>query len=196
MSKTVDDYIVNSGWTTELSRLREVVLRCGLDEEIKWGAPCYTLHGKNIVGIAGFKSYFGLWFYDGALLEDASDVLLNAQEGKTRAMRQWRMTSASDIRPVLIRRYVNEAIENSQRGKSVARKKPQSLKIPPELLEALSANANAARAFAALSPGRQREYAGYVAEAKRAETRARRVAKCLPLILDGKGLNDSYRRAK
>ena len=108
--KTVNQYIADADlWRNELKRLREVLMSTGLEETVKWGAPCYTLDGKNVVGMTAFKSYFGLWFFQGALLQDKDRVLVNAQKGKTKAMRQWRMTSADDIRPATIRSLVKEA---------------------------------------------------------------------------------------
>ncbi len=193
-NKTVEDYLAAAdNWTDELVRLREIVSSCGLQEEIKWGTPCYTDRGKNIVAISGFKSYFGLWFYQGALLEDKSGVLLNAQEGKTQAMRQWRMHSASDIKPVLIKRYIKQAVAYSREGKSVVMKAGKMLALPAELQQVMQSTAAARRSFEALRPGQQREYIEFIASAKREETRVRRVAKCLPLILAGAGLNDQYR---
>ncbi len=109
--KTVDNYISNNTlWPDELRRLREILLSTGLTEEVKWGAPCYTHEGKNIVGIGAFKSYFGLWFFKGAALKDEQGVLINGQPGKTKDLRQWRMTSPGDIKPSVIKRYVKEAM--------------------------------------------------------------------------------------
>lgn len=193
-AKSVDDYIRNAGdRQRELRTLRSILNSCGLTEEIKWGSPCYTLDGKNVVGIGAFKSYFGLWFFQGALLSDDLDVLINAQEGKTKALRQWRMTSPKDIRPQQIRRYVREAMQLVRDGKAIAPKKNAELVIPPELAASLRSNAAAQKKFAALTPGRQREYAAYVSEPKRAGTRLNRIGKILPMIEAGKGLNDKYR---
>jgi uncharacterized protein YdeI (YjbR/CyaY-like superfamily) len=97
-------------WREEAARLRSLVLSCGAEETVKWGGPVYTAQGRNVVGVVAFKSYFGLWFFDGARLDDKEGVLINAQEGKTKAMRQWRMTAAKDIRPALVKAYVKEAI--------------------------------------------------------------------------------------
>ena len=93
--KAVDDYVASRQlWQDEIKRLREILLSTNLTEEVKWGGPCYTYDGKNVVGLAGFKSCFGLWFHQGALLKDKKRVLINAQEGTTKALRQWRMRSA------------------------------------------------------------------------------------------------------
>jgi len=111
-AESVDDYIENAEhWRPELERLREVLTSTELEETVKWGGPCYTLDGKNIVGMGAFKSYVGLWFHQGALLSDPEGMLVNASEGKTKALRQWRFTSGKDIKPRLIKKYVNEAIE-------------------------------------------------------------------------------------
>ena len=109
--KTVDDYLASAKhFPDELRELRKILQSTGLAETVKWGAPVYTnAEGKNVVGIGGFKSYFGLWFFEGAALTDKEKVLINAQPGKTKMLRQWRMTSADEIKPAVIRRYVKEA---------------------------------------------------------------------------------------
>ena len=109
--KTVDEYLDNAKhWQDELRKVRKILLSTGLTETIKWGGPVYTnADGKNVVGIGGFKSYFGLWFFEGAALEDKEEVLINAQPGKTKMLRQWRMTSVKEIRPAVIKKYVKEA---------------------------------------------------------------------------------------
>lgn len=180
-------------WRDELTRLREILLAAGLTETIKWGGPCYTCNGHNVVGVGGFKSYFGLWFHQGVLLSDPHGVLINAQEGKTRALRQWRMTRASDIRPRRIGQYVAEAKALAEAGKAVAPRRRGALVLPEELKAALAGDSEAADAFKALRPGQQREYAEHVGEAKREDTRLRRVDKVLPMIRSGSGLNDRYR---
>ncbi len=193
-AKSVDEYLDSASlWREELRRLRDILRSTGLKEEVKWGSPCYTLEGKNVVGIGGFKSYFGLWFHQGALLEDEKQLLINAQEGKTKALRQWRMRSAADIKPALIKRYVKEAAAIASEGREIKPARAKELEIPSELSQALAENKGAAKAFSELRPGQRREYAEYVGEAKREATRARRVEKVLPMILAGIGLNDRYR---
>lgn len=194
MAKTVDDYIAQAGrWRDEIARLRAILLDVGLDETVKWGGPCYTLDGRNVVGIGAFKSCFGLWFVQGALLADPAKRLVNAQPGKTRAMRQWRMQSAADIRPRLVRQYASEAAELAARGREIRPRRRPAASLPPELEAALGADNAARTAFDKLTPGRRREFAEFIAGAKRAETRERRVARALPLIREGRGLNDRYR---
>ncbi len=194
MAKTVDDCIRQKPqWSDELQKLREILLSVGLEESVKWGMPSYGAHGQNILGIGAFKSYFGLWFHQGALIDDAEDVLINAQDGKTKAMRQWRMKSAADIKPALIRRYAKQAIKNAAAGKEIKPARGAPVAVPPPLKAALAKDKKAGAAFKALTPGKRREYADYVAEAKRDDTKLRRIEKILPMIAAGAGLNDKYK---
>lgn len=192
---SVDQWLEDQDrWQTELARLREILLSTGLSEELKWSLPNY-LHGKKlVVGIAGFQNHFGLWFYQGALLSDPAGVLVNAQEGKTRAMRQWRMTSKKEIRVRTIKAYVREAVEWIDCGVEIKPQPKGALVIPPELANALSKNPDARARFERFAPSCQREFAEYIAEAKRDDTKQRRIEKILPMILDQTGLNDRYRK--
>jgi uncharacterized protein YdeI (YjbR/CyaY-like superfamily) len=193
-ARSVDEYVIGaSNWRNELKRLREILLSTGLDEDVKWGAPCYTFDGKNVVGMAAFKSYFGLWFFQGALLKDDKKVLMNAQEGRTKALRQWRMQTAKEIKSTIIRRYVKEAVELAREGKRLAPERRKPVVVPPELKKALRADKSASRNFKLLRPGLQREYADYIADAKREETKLKRIEKILPMISSGAGLHDKYR---
>jgi len=192
--KSADDYFnENTLWPEEVARLRKILLATELREEVKWGGPCYTYNGKNIVGIGAFKSYFGLWFHQGALLMDEKSVLINAQEGKTRALRQWRMTKAADIKSSIIKSYVNEAIRNAHLGKEIKADRSKPVVDPAELQRAMRRHKGATAAFKALRRGLQREYAEYIAAAKRDDTKQRRIDKILPMISAGKGLHDQYR---
>lgn len=192
--KTVEDYInKNAHWGDALKKLREIVLSVGLEETIKWGMPVYTAHGQNIVGIAGFKNHFGLWFYQGALLEDAKKILVNAQEGKTKAMRHWRMESAKDIKPTLIKAYIKEAISKAAAGEAIKPDRGKPVVIPAKLKAALASDKKAAAAFKTLTPGKKRDYADYITDAKRDDTKDRRIEKILPMIIKGIGLNDKYK---
>lgn len=193
--KTVDAFLKGEQvWHAEMSRLREILLACGLEETIKWGRPTYCHQGKSVVGMASFQSYFGLWFFQGALLQDTSGVLMNAQEGKTKAMRQWRMSSGKEIKVRTIKAYVKEAIALQESGQKISADRSKPVVVPSELQDALRENATAKKKFAALTPGRQREFAEHVSEAKQEATRLRRTAKVIPMIESGIGLNDKYRR--
>lgn len=192
--KTPDAYFKNAEkWREELLALRKVLLSTGLTEELKWGSPFYTADGKHIVGLTAFKNHFCLWFPQGALLKDTQKVLINAQEGVTRAQRQWRMQDAKDIKPAIIKAYVKEAVSLAKAGKEIKPKPKGALVLPDELKTALSKDKRAGAAFEKLTPGKQREYADYIAEAKQAATKERRLEKILPMIAAGAGLNDKYK---
>lgn len=193
-SKSVNDYIRDTDqWQDELQKLRDILNDTSLVEAIKWGAPCYTYKGKNVVGLAAFKQWFCLWFHQGALLADRNKVLMNAQEGRTKALRQWRMTSAGDIKPRIIKRYVKEAIALIDAGKEIKADRSKPVEVPVELGKAMRRYKGATAAFRSLTKGKQREYADYIASAKRDDTRKKRIDKILPMIAAGTGLNDKYR---
>lgn len=191
--KTVEAYIEgHSQWAGALNKLRKIMLASEMQETVKWGAPVYTVGGKNVVGLAAFSNYVGIWFHQGVFLKDPAKVLINAQEGKTKALRQWRFADADEIDADLVAAYVAEAIQNQKAGKEI---KPQkkALVIPDELDSALANNSNLKACFEALGRSKQREFAEYIAEAKRADTKTKRLEKIIPMILDGIGLNDKYR---
>jgi uncharacterized protein YdeI (YjbR/CyaY-like superfamily) len=192
---SVPEYIAASEWAAELELLRGLVLSTGLEETLKWGAPCYTHGGRNVVGLAGFKAYFGLWFHDGVDLSDPRGVLVNAQAGKTKRLRQWRFTSAQEVPKRDVKAYCREALALAQEAgpKHPAPQRPTTVRVPAELKAALAAAPQAAAAFKGLTPGKRREYAEYIAEAKQAATKLRRIGKILPMIEAGVGLNDRYR---
>ena len=193
-AKTVDDYLArHPEWETALVRLRALILSTGLTETIKWGAPVYTLDNKNIVGIGAFKNYAGLWFFQGALLEDKKKILVNAGEGTAKAMRQLRFESEDEIDEILVKRYVKEAIENQKQGKEIKPEKKKELVIPDELATAFSNDPQLRKSFDTLTPYKQREYADHIGGAKQEKTRLSRLEKSIPMIQKGIGLHDKYR---
>ncbi len=191
---SADEYIANHPeWENGLQKLRSLLIAAGLEETIKWGAPVYTVNGKNVVGLGAFKPYIGLWFFQGALLKDEKGKLVNAQEGKTRAMRQWRFASGDEMEEELILEYVAEAIQNQKDGKEIKpQKKP--LVIPEELRQHFSENKELETAFNKFTLSKKREFAEHIAEAKRMETKMKRLEKIIPMIMDGIGLHDKYRK--
>lgn len=193
---TADQFFATAKqWKAELSELRSILRAMkDLEETVKWGAPVYTLDGKNVVGLGGFKSYFGLWFFQGALLADRKKLLVNAQEGRTKAQRQMRFHSRDEIERKVIEGYVKEAIGLAKRGAEIKPERGKPVQVPAELQAALRGRKKAGAAFDALTPGKRREYAAYVAEAKRDETKRKRIDKILPMIESGIGLNDRYRK--
>ncbi|SHJ25574.1 YdeI/OmpD-associated family protein [Pseudozobellia thermophila] len=176
--------------------LRKLALQTELRETFKWNFPTYTLNNSNILAICKFKNHFCIWFFNGVFLEDRQGRLINAQEGKTKAMRQWKFFSADEINAKEVSAYMHEAVENGKKGMKPApekRKKTMALPIPGPLKEALSKNQELKVAFDRLTPYRRRQYAEYIAQAKRAGTQSARLVKITPMILSGKGLNDAYR---
>jgi uncharacterized protein YdeI (YjbR/CyaY-like superfamily) len=175
----------------ETKALQEIAQSCGLNEEIKWGKPCYTLEGKNIVLIQRFNEYIALAFFKGALLKDTEKLLSRVGE-HMQAPRQLRFRTVSEITRLkpTIRAYIEEAIDLEKSGAKVAIKSAAAYKIPAELQTKLNTNPALKKAFAALTPGRQKGYIFQIAAAKQSTTRASRVEKYMPQILAGKGLND------
>ena len=180
-------------WKNELEKLRTLLLTTELKEEMKWGMPAYTINKKNVVGLGAFKSYVGIWFHQGVFLKDKKKKLINAQEGKTKALRQWRFSSVEEIDGQLILEYVEEAIQNQKDGKEIKPTKNKSLTLPKELMDYFSKNKNVKNAFDKFTPGKKREFAEYINEAKREETKLKRLKKITPMILAGQGLNDKYK---
>lgn len=195
MSSKVDEYILKKGnWKAELELLRSVFSDLPVEETIKWGAPTYVFEGKNIVGLGAFKNYCGLWFFQGALLEDKQKVFINAQEGKTKAMLQWRFYSLKEIDINLIKEYVLEAIENSKAGKEIKPKRnTKPIVIPEELKGAFLENEKLEAFFNEFTASKQREFCEYILSAKRATTKQTRLEKITPMILNKVGLNDKYK---
>lgn len=179
-------------WVEELMLLREIILSTGLKEEIKWGGPIYTLDGKNVLAIGGFKNFATIWFHQGVFLSDPANVLINANEGNTRGLRQWRFTSMKEIKPALVKKYVKEAIKNAKEGKEIKPEKKAPLAFPDVFAKAMKKDKALKTAFEKLTPGKQREYIEYITEAKQEETRLRRIEKSVPIILSGRGLNEKY----
>lgn len=192
--KSAKEYIENHPyWRAELEQFREMLLGTELTETIKWGVPVYTFQGKNIVGTAAFKNHIALWFYQGALLKKNTDLLINAQEGKTKALRQIRFKKGDPIKKELLQNYVLEAIQNQREGKEIKPERHKNVEIPKELEHVFKNNPNLNEAFEQLTTGKQREYCEYIATAKREGTKQSRVEKITPMILAGKGLNDQYK---
>ena len=193
MAKSPEEYFEQHlEYQSILYKLREILLSTELEEKMKWGIPTYCLDNKNVAGIGAFKGYAGIWFFNGVFLKDPSGKLINAQEGKTKGMRQWRFDTLEDLDDAIVLSYIQEAIENQRQGKEVKpEKKP--LILPDELREALASDAGLSEAFEALKLTYKREFAEYIATAKRLETKLSRLDKIIPMIKEGTGLNDKYR---
>lgn len=192
-AKSVESYIKNHPvWSEELSVLRELLLKTELEETVKWGMPVYTLGGKNVVGITGFKNHFGLWFYQGSFLSDPEKMLRNAQEGKTKGMRHLNFADKKEIKKRLISSYIKEAIANEKAGKRI-KAAPRSMVVPPLLKERLNKDKKLAKAFSGFTKGKQKDFIEYLNTAKMEKTKITRLEKIIPMILRGEGMNDKYK---
>ncbi len=192
MNPKVDFYFSKTKkWQDELARLRAVVLDCELNEELKWGVPCYTFQANNIVLIHVFKEYCALLFFKGALLNDANGILIQ-QTKNVQAARQIRFTSVREIvkMKAILKAYIFEAIEVEKAGLKVNLKRTTEFEVPGEFQNCLDKKPSLKTAFHALTPGRQRAYLLYFSAPKQSKTRVSRVKKCMAQILKGKGLND------
>ena len=178
-------------WQKEYEKLRTIILDCGLIEELKWGCPCYTFENTNVVLIHGFKEYCALLFFKGALLNDPNGILIQ-QTKNVQSARQIRFTNAREIVKMekFLKPYIYEAIEVERAGLKVKLKKTSDYKIPEEFQKKLDKSAALKKAFETLTPGRQRAYIFYFAQAKQSKTRDARIEKYIKQILNGKGLGD------
>lgn len=192
--KTPDDfYNAHQQWKKELGELRKLILSVGLKEELKWGGPVYTHNGKNIVGLAGFKSYFGIWFYQGVFLEDPYHLLINAQDGKTKALRQMRFAILQSTDLDNIRMYLLEAMNNQEKGLEIKADRNKPVLIPKELKNLLDKSPTLKDCFYQLKKTQQRAFSEYIETAKQETTKANRLEKIVPMIIQGVGLHDKYR---
>jgi uncharacterized protein YdeI (YjbR/CyaY-like superfamily) len=174
-------------WGPEIAAMRRALASVAMKEECKWGKPTYTVDGKNVVILQGFKEYFGLGFFQGALLTDPKKVMV--QLGQVQAGRVMKFTSAKEIeaKARTIRAYVREAIAIEKAGLRVERKKTSDFPVPDELTQRLGKDPRFKRAFEALTPGRQRSYLYHFAAAKKSATRVARIEKAMPAIFEGRG---------
>ncbi|HSY43442.1 MAG TPA: DUF1801 domain-containing protein [Candidatus Acidoferrum sp.] len=184
-------------WREEFTKLRSIILDCGLTEELKWGKPCYSLQGVNIVLIHGFKEYCAILFTKGALLKDPKGILIQ-QTKNVQAARQVRFTNVGQVNKLAsaLKAYIKEAIAAEKAGLKVTYKKTSEFAMAEEFKNRLAKDSALKTAFEALTPGRQRGYLLYFSGAKQSETREARIEKCIPLIFDGIGLQDEYQSSK
>ena len=178
-----------------IGKLRELVLKTHLEETFKWMFPTYTLKNKNVLAICKFKNHFGIWFFNGVFLTDPLNVLKNAQEGKTKAMRHWKFTSEGDIDSNQVIAYVNEAIDNQENDRVLppTKKSPKYTEIPDLLKAALDKNKTLKTAYEGFTEYKRKEFHEYISTAKQDKTKLKRLEKIIPMIQDGVGLNDKYR---
>lgn len=193
--KSFDEFCIkHDNWASKLKELRNIALECGLEEAIKWGMPHYCKDNKNIVGIGAFKNHIGLWFHQGSFLKDPKKVLRNAQEGKTKGMRGWRITADQNIDSKTVKAYIKEAITNHDNGLRIKVERKKKVPLPDELKGALKEDKKLLASWEALTPGKKNEYAEHIASAKQERTRVKRLATAIPLIKKGVGINDKYKK--
>ncbi|MDM5276187.1 YdeI family protein [Paenibacillus silvae] len=188
----VDAYLSKiKTWKEESVKLREIILDCDLTEDYKWMHPCYTLNGKNVVLIHGFKEYCAIMFLKGSLLKDPHGILIQ-QTNNVQGGRQIRFTNLEQIieQEKILKAYIREAIEVEQAGLKVEKKEVEQFAVPEELQQQFDANPAFQTAFEALTPGRQRAYLYHFSQPKQSKTKTSRIEKCMQPIMEGKGLND------
>lgn len=179
-------------WERELEMLRDIFSRTELQEASKWGGLTYTYKGKNVLGIGGFKHYFAIWFYNGVFLTDPKAVLVNAGEGVTKSLRQWRFTSAEEIDKRLILQYTRECILNEDEGRRL--KAVKTVFAVPEWMQQILSDNGLTESFSAFPMYKQKEFVEHIESAKREQTRLDRITKAIDLIRTGIGLHDKFRK--
>ncbi|MDR0227775.1 MAG: YdeI/OmpD-associated family protein [Flavobacteriaceae bacterium] len=180
-------------WTKEITYIESIFDQTDLTPQIKWGAKVYCLGNAKIVAVGGFKNYVAIWFYKGVFLKDDAQVLINAQEGKTKLLRQWRFTTIEEIDTAVLLRYIQEAITVEEQGLTLA---PTIEKdVQSSLFDSYTTKDKVLlAAFKALAPYKQKEYLEHFEQAKQEKTKISRIEKAIPLILENKGLNDKYKK--
>lgn len=191
----VDDYIETQ--CADFSRpivktLRKIYLEQGLTEEIKWGAPCYSHHGL-VCSIGAFKKHVSSWFFKGVMLHDPHCILRKAQES-TKGLRSLYYTEESEIDEKVVIQFVKEAMILNEKGIEIKVEKAKALIPPDYFLKHLAKSKKATSTFELLSPSKKKEYIVWITEAKRTDTRHRRLRLMTELLEEGKGLNDKYRK--
>ncbi|RYY15168.1 MAG: hypothetical protein EOO04_29050 [Chitinophagaceae bacterium] len=177
-----------------MEAIANIINKAPLEKAIKWGGETFTYNGKNVVSYGAFKQHFCIWFNNGVFLEDKYKVLVNAQEGKTKSLRQWRFTDMDQIDEGKILEYIMEAIEVEKQGLRIAPERFTPIATPELLADALESDPDLADHFEKLTPGKQKEYIIYLNEAKQEATKLSRLEKIIPMILNGVGLNDKYKK--
>ena len=192
MTAQVDAWLARTdAWHDEFVALRQILLACGVSEDFKWGWPCYTDAGHNVVLMHGFKEYCALLFFKGVLLDDPAGLLV-AQTANVQSARQMRFRSVADItaQQDVIAAYVRAAVAVERAGLEVEMKRTDEFAMCDEFVQYCAELPELAQAFKELTPGRQRAYLLYFAAPKQSKTRLARIEKFLPHILAGKGLHD------
>jgi len=181
-------------WELELKKLRSIIDLPEFEIVTKWGAEVFTFNGRNVVSYGGFKSHFALWFFNGVFLNDPYYVLVNASEGKTKSLRQWRFTSMDEIQEDKIIAYLREAIEIEKNGLKIPLERNAELQVDGIFKVALDSDQLFHNSFNKLTPGKRKEYLKYINSAKQESTKLSRLENIKPMVFQGLGLNDKYKK--
>ena len=189
-----EEYVeLEESFQDELNWLRDILISTELEETIKWYIPTYCVNNKNVIGLIRLKDGVGIWFHQGVFLTDTHNLLINAQEGKTKGMRSLRISKVGEISEEILRDYIAEAIENQKAGMEIKVERGKVIEIPELLINELKRK-NIIHVFEKFSQGKQNEFSEYVASAKQEKTKLSRLTKIIPMIENGIGLNDKYRK--
>ena len=191
MEKPKKTWHSNELWEKEMDFLQSIISKTSLVETTKWGGIVYTYNGKNVVGLGGFKSYVGLWFFNGAFFKDSENVLVSGNEGVTKAQRQWRFNSLEEIDEKKVLTYLLEAIEIEKEGK--VHKPEKSPLIMSDFFQNFLISEKLTDAFETFNLTKKKEFVEYIDAAKQEKTKLTRLEKIKPMITKGVGLNDKYR---
>ncbi len=189
----IESYFSKANFTYKLLQLRSIFIDLGLTETLKWGIPTYTYLGKNVASIVSFKNYFGIWFYQGSLLSDPSNLLITGQE-KTKAMRQLKYGPFDEIDETVVRNFILGAMENTKNQNLITPNRSRELIVPELLKNEFESNNELMEKFNKFNLTDKRDFTDYICSAKKEETQKRRLSKVLAYIVAGKGLNDKYKK--
>lgn len=177
-------------WTDVLVGMRAILTATELDEQLKWGAPCYSIDGTNVIMFASTVNYCAISFFKGYALDDPDGILttIGPNSRIARVVKFHGLDEFEQLRDATAA-MVQQAIDLQKSG-DIPAPPPAEFEIPEELQDVLDADPQLHEAFEALTPGRQRSHVLHIAGAKQAQTRARRAEKCIPKIFAGKGFNE------
>ena len=178
-------------WQKELLLIRKIILKSEVEEQIKWGVPCYTFENKNIILVTAFKDYCAISFFKGSLLKDEKNLLVSPGEN-SQAAKYFRFQNSKEIESNSkhILNYIKEAVDIEKEGKTINFKSISEYAIPEELKKEFKDNPELEEAFHKLTPGRKRGYLIYFSQPKQSSTKETRIKKYAHLILQGKGMQD------
>jgi uncharacterized protein YdeI (YjbR/CyaY-like superfamily) len=189
-----EEYVLlEESFQDELNWLRDILVSTELEEKIKWNIPTYCINNKNVIGLIRLKEEVGIWFHQGVFLKDNQYLLKNANEEKTKGMRSFKIKQITDVSKEILEDYIKEAIENQKAGMEIKVEKGKVVKVPILLVNKLNER-NMMPLFENFTQFKQNEFSDYILSAKREETKIKRIEKIIPMIENGIGLNDKYRK--